>query len=284
MRWFKMAFNFNVKGLTPQDAQNTGSSSGGGGSSSPASVTPQNLGGLCLYLDAEINSRKGVRDESVNGMQNLVYTAFKQSKGLGCLEQLNGKATFKDKAITLGGTCYYPNYDLDELTIEVVFQVNDNEATNATSVLLDTAWGGGFQITYYEVDNRVGFAAYDTSGNNAKRAIGFSDFKSQKRYVTVTTKLSEANSTSIYIDGVKLDSSAVTLDGTTGTMSTGYNMGIGGIKNSSTSSVAYNSSSPNGHGVFRCPNIDFSLLRMWSRKLSDSEVVANYNNDKRRFG
>lgn len=66
-----MTFSFGVAGLTPQDVQPAGSSS-----NVSDGLSPKNTAGLCVWLDAEINSRAGVHDETVNGMQNLVYTPY----------------------------------------------------------------------------------------------------------------------------------------------------------------------------------------------------------------
>lgn len=49
-----MTFNFNVGGLTPQDALPGG---GGGSTTVVEGLCAKNTAGLCVWLDAEINSR-----------------------------------------------------------------------------------------------------------------------------------------------------------------------------------------------------------------------------------
>lgn len=246
----------------------------GGGS------TPNSMAGLCLWLDANINSRKGIKDTAVNGMQNLVFTPFVSNPN-GCLEALNGTPTFKDKAITLGGTCFYPNYNFDELTIELYIQENTNTVPHSTTRLISAYYNTGFQVWLSKAGTFY-FQAFAT-GNTCTKNFSFTnDFKSKKQHVVITTKMSGANTTGIYLNGEKLALSFD--DGTANLMPNGYNMGIGGVRSTGTASTAFNSSNTLANGSFASGNIDFSLVRMWSRKLTDEEIQANYQEAKTRFG
>lgn len=249
------------------------------GDTTSSEFSPVGISGLCLWLDAEINSRKGIHDASVNGMQNLVFTPSVGNPN-GFLEKLNGTPTFKDKAITLGGTCFYPNYNFDELTIELVFQENSNNVPHSTTRLISAYYNTGFQI-WLSKAGTIYFQAFN-SGNVCTKNVSFtSDFKTQKRYITITTKLSESNSTNIYLDGEKLD---LTFDDNIAIlMPDGYNMGIGGVRSTNTTSTEFSSSNTLANGSFASGNIDFSLVRMWSRKLSANEIKQNYISDKKRF-
>ena len=110
VRWLKMTFSFNVKGLTPQDAN---ISTGGGGETPTGGIFPKNIAGLVMCLDGEINSRNGVHDESINGMQNLVYSPVFGHNLKGYKEVLNGIPAFTDNSMVLGGTAFYPDYAND---------------------------------------------------------------------------------------------------------------------------------------------------------------------------
>ena len=278
-----MTFSFNVKGLTPQDA-NTGT--GGGGEAPTGGVLPKNIAGLVMCLDGEINSRQGVHDESIKGMQNLVYTPFSgKTSTAGVIEVLNGTLTFKDKAITLGGTCFYPNYNItDKLTLEFIFQLNNNETPYNVNRLISANYNTGFQAYILDSNNRFCFQAYTTDGKVAKNTDYRADWNSQKNYIAITTDLSKASSTKFYVNGEEITGVLLSDEVAVSPMSGSYNVGIGGVRSTSTESVAYDASNTLKNGSFYGGKIDFSLFRMWSRTLTPDEIKQNYLQDKKRFG
>ena len=241
---------------------------------------PKSLNGLCLWLDAEINSRDGVHDESINGMQNLVYSPVYGTTA-GNTEKLNGSPIFKDKAITLGGTCFYPNYNISNgVTIELVFKLNSTSVNYATSRLVGWVSGGkGLQIYVADDNTRVTFQSQN-SGSTAKQISYYTDFSTKRCYLTYTSVLSMSNSTGMYIDGAKI-SPLVTSDNASVQMATGINMAIGGVASTSTSSVTGTGTSA---GTFASGNVDFSVIRIWNRVLTADEIVEHYLHDYDRFG
>lgn len=289
-----MTFNFNVKGLTPQDA-NIGT--GGGGETPTGGVFPKNIAGLVMCLDGEINSRAGVHDESVNGMQSLVYSPVLGHDSKGYEEVLNGTPAFDSKGCILGGTCFYPDYDNDEMTIEFCVEMTRSmEGQPLYQQFIMHSWrnNGGFQLWIGDsawdnttFKNTVTFQAPDSSAQVTKNiAAKFTQTYGEKIYYTVTTKFSEANSTKVYMNGALVTELANNDDGVSsfGNSSNYTNIGLGGLCSDKTTSSTPTSSNPFPGGAFYAPYLKWYMFRRWSRRLSSEEIKTNYNNDKKRFG
>lgn len=249
------------------------------------SISPKNIGGLCVWLDAEINSRKGVHDESVKGMQNLVYTPYvKKTTTVGCLEKINGTATFTDKTCKLGGTMFVPTYHQTDLTFEFMGHFDSNVFNNVITqqLLLNNITGGGYQIMF--TPTALHYQVYNSSSTRVKKLQYSNDIEVGKIYhIAITDVLGSTGKTKLYIDGEQVD---ITLeaDSTGGTCPTGTirNMGIMGVNSTSTSSVFPVSS--NGQGAFYGEYTHINTLRLWTRVLSPEEIKENYIRDKKRFG
>ena len=253
-------------------------------------ILPTDVAGLCLCLDSEINSRQGIHDESINGMQNLVYAPIVgNANTTGCLEKFNGAATFSDKGIKLGGTCFYPAYGVDDLTIEFCMQFGQVSDANGQHWVFCNGNHGVDGRTCIIVDSQViGFYGLKSGANTKTIRVNY-DFK-QKVHYAVSTKLTSENSTRVYINGVECDPKLNAEPGLYSDLATpvlsayNHNTALGGLASTGTSSVAYSSSNPYKLGTFWCPNDIFHSFRLWSRQLSPEEIQANYQADKRRFG
>ena len=289
-----MTFSFNVKGLTPQDVN-----TGGGGetpSTTTGGVLPKNIAGLVMCLDGEINSRSGVHDESINGMQNLVYTPFiGNTSTTGVLEKLNGTPAFTDKGCTLGGTCFYPDYNDNEMTVEFCVEMTRNTEGYPLDLHFVTSrvYQGGWQIWIGDPDktedattkSSVIFQAFNSNTTQTKNtAAKFSQTYGEKIYYTVTTKFNEANSTKIYMNGELVTDLAHYEDGIATVGDSKVNVGIGGLCNTSVESITPTSNNPFNLGGFYGNYLKWYMFRKWSRQLSPEEIKQNYLQDKKRFG
>lgn len=253
--------------------------------SSGDSITPKNIGGLCVWLDAEINSRSGVHDESVNGMQNLVYTPYvKKTATVGCLEKLNGTPTFGEKSCKLGGTTFVPCYHQTDVTFEFMGSFDSNVFNNVINqqLLLNNITGGGFQIMF--TPTALHYQVYNASSARTKQLLYALNIEPGKVYhIAVTDVLGKAGTTKLYIDGEFVETTLITdSDGGVCPNGTIRNMGIMGVNSTSTTSVFPVSS--NGQGAFYGEYTHINTLRLWSRVLSADEIKQNYIADKRRFG
>ena len=278
-----MTFSFNVKGLTPQDAQ-TGT--GGGGETPTGGVFPKNIAGLVMCLDGEINSRSGVHDESINGMQNLLYAPYAgKSSTTGCLEVLNGTPTFTDKGCKLGGTCFYPSYSHNTLSFEVCLELGDAILSDGLHFIIQNLGKnssyGGFQILTNNFEKAIFFQVQNTYSPVTKN-IGI-PFTSNKVYFAVTSVLNTANSTKMYLNGEEVQPTTYT-DGIASALSYATNVSLGGQNSTSTSSSTPTESNPYPEGAFYCPNDIFYSVRQWNRILTPEEIKQNYLQDKKRFG
>lgn len=290
-----MTFSFNVKGLTPQDAQ-TGT--GSGGETPTGGVFPKNIAGLVMCLDGEINSRAGVHDESVNGMQNLVYSPVFGHDLKGYKEVFNGTPTFTDNSMVLGGTAFYPDYNNNEMTIEFCVEQTqslENMPLQQQFIIHGFKGNEGYQIWLSDnsflndvsLKNVVTFQACNSSGVQSKDiSAKFTQTYGEKIYYAMTTKFSDANSTKVYMNGVLVTELVNNSDGVSlaGTDSGTINVGLGGLCSLNTSSSTPTSSNKFPEGAFYAPYLKWYLFRKWSRRLTPDEIKQNYIQDKKRFG
>lgn len=275
-----MTFNFNVGGITPQDV-NTGT---GGEETTTGGILPKNIAGLVMCLDGEINSRNGVHDESINGMQNLVYAPIvSKASTTGCLEKLNGTATFSDKGIKLGGTCFYPLYQQVALTFEFTGSFDTYPFNNYGNCqrFIQTVYNGGYQI--HLNNNDLVYESYNSSGTRIKYITFPMIYELGKPiHFTITDVLNVSGSTKFYINGEEVQP-VFNADGTTSVCATSStNMGIMGIHSRSAKSVypfTYHQ-----EGSFEGEYTYINAIRLWNRVLSPEEIKQNYLQDKKRFG
>ena len=293
VRWLKMTFNFNVGGITPQDV-NTG---GGGGETPTGGVLPKNIAGLVMCLDGEINSRNGVHDESINGMQNLVYSPVYGHNLRGYKEVLNGIPAFTDNSMVLGGTAFYPDYANDEMTIEFCVEQTqslENQPLQQQFIIHGFKGSEGYQIWLSDnsfndvrLKNVVTFQACNSSGPQSKDiSAKFTQTYGEKIYYAMTTKFSDANSTKVYMNGVLVTELVNNYDeiSLAGTDSRVINVGLGGLCSDETTSSTPTSSNKFPAGAFYAPYLKWYSFRKWSRRLTPDEIKQNYTQDKKRFG
>ena len=253
-------------------------------------ILPTDVAGLCLCLDAEINSRQGIHDETINGMQNLVYAPITgNASTTGCLEKLNGTPTFSDKGIKLGGTCFYPAYGYDDLTVELCMELGEPVDINRHHWVHVNGSGGADGRICIIVDSEVvGFYGLKSSTN--MKSVHAKHNTDKKIHYAVTSKLTTANSTKVYINGSQVQPEAEAQFNTysdkaaTTLAASNYNASFGGMSSVGTSSIPYNADTMYAEGAFWCPNDTFYSFRVWSRQLTPEEIQANYQADKRRFG
>lgn len=245
-------------------------------------ILPSDIAGLCLCLDAEINSRKGVHDESINGMQNLVYAPIGgNANTVGCAEKLNGTPTFTNKGIKLGGTCFYPAYGLDDLTIEFCIKFGDSVLNNVHFIAHDR-WGEqGYQL--YKNGNTIRMQAGSDASPNKYVAV---DIPEGTVHFAITTKLTQANNTKLFVDGNLRPFTATinTIDNASIVKTNTRPFGLGGTGNESMESVTPTTENAYPAGAFYAANDVFHSFRLWSRQLTPEEIKTNYQADKRRFG
>ena len=281
VRWLKMTFSFNVKGLTPQDAN---ISTGGGGETPTGGVLPKNIAGLVMCLDGEINSRSGVHDESINGMQNLVYAPYvEKSSTTGCREVLSGTPTFTDKSCKLGGTMFVPCYQQTALTFEFVGSFDTNVFNNiiGQQLFTNSIYAGGYQI--FVTADELNYQLFNSSNTNKKHIRYAIPLEANKIYhFSITDDFATTGSTKFYINGEEV-STVINKDETGGTCTTrATNIGIMGVHSTDAQSVYPVTS--NGAGCFYGEYTNINTYRLWSRALTSDEIKQNYLQDKKRFG
>lgn len=259
-------------------------------------ILPKNIAGLVMCLDGEINSRSGVRDESIRGMQNLVYAPIVGSLFTsGFLDQLNGTPTFTDKGCTLGGTCFYPDYYNNEMTVEFCVEMTGNMEGYPLpqSFILHRVFYGGWQIWIGDPDtmedtihnSTVTFQAFNSTTTQTKNiAAKFTQTYGERIYYTVTTKFDESNSTKVYTNGELVTNFPRYEDGIATAGTDHVNVGIGGLCSTGSSSATPTSSNKFPNGAFYSPYLKWYMFRKWSRRLTPEEIKENYNKDKKRFG
>ena len=276
-----MTFSFNVKGLTPQDAN---ISTGGGGETPTGGIFPKNIAGLVMCLDGEINSRNGVHDESINGMQNLVYTPFVENTSTkGVLEKLSGTPTFTDKSCKLGGTMFVPCYKQTALTFEFVgsFATNVFDNIIQQQLFINSVYKGGYQI--FATSTGLNYQVFNASNTIRKNIVYSIVWEPNKIYhIAITDNFATIGSTKFYMNGEEV-STIINQDETDGTCTTlATNIGIMGVNNTTPQSVYPVTS--NGAGCFYGEYTNINAYRMWSRALTAEEIKQNYLQDKKRFG
>ena len=279
VRWLKMTFNFNVGGITPQDVN-----TGGGGETPTGGIFPKNIAGLVMCLDGEINSRSGIHDESINGMQNLVYAPIVGNTSTkGVLEKLSGTPTFTDKSCKLGGTMFVPCYQQTALTFEFVGSFDTNVFNNiiGQQLFTNSIYVGGYQI--FVTSTGLNYQVFNDSNTIRKNIVYSIVWEPNKIYhIAITDNFGTTGSTKFYINGEEV-STIINKDETDGTCTTmATDIGIMGVHSTIAQSVYPVTS--NGEGCFYGEYTNINAYRLWSRALTAEEIKQNYLQDKKRFG
>lgn len=251
-------------------------------SSGSSGLSPAKMAGLCFWLDGEINSRAGMRNQAINGMQNLVWNALTGSSAAGYTEKLNGTPTFYEKGMKLGGTCFYPSYNFDDVTVEFAVEFGSLALEDGNNIhyILDSRSGAtGFQVYTAEALAEGDMIVRFEGGNWAKNVTVRT--KSKRFHCVITSKMSVANSTKIYLDGELANFSGGDAIATRKTANAP--LSVGGTTESRMVSTTPTASNPWIAGAFYAPDDIFHLVRMWSRQLSEEEIKENYEEAKTRF-
>lgn len=249
-----------------------------------SSITSKTLGGLCVWLDAEINSREGVHNESVNGMQNLMYAQYSGYENTSsCREVISGTPTFTNKACKLGGTMFVPSYKQYELTFEFVGNFDSNVFNNIISQQLFTnsVYKGGYQIMV--TSDALHYQLFNSSNGQVKNFSYPINIEANKTYhFAITDNFTTTGVTKFYLDGVEVTPTKHN-DKTGGVCtSVGTCIGIMGVHSTTARSVY--PATTNGEGRFYGEYTNINTLRIWNRALNEEEIKENYNKDKKRFG
>jgi hypothetical protein len=260
----------------PKDGGVVATTSGGGLLSS--------VGGLCVWLDGELNSRSGMRDENVNGMENLSYEPLlTKSTVSGCREVLSGTPTFGEKSCKLGGTMFVPCYEQDKMSFEFVGDFTTNNFNNIISQQLFTnsIYKGGYQVFLTNV--ALHYQLFNASNQIVKQySLGIQVEPGKKYHLAVTDDFTATGVTKFYVDGSEVTPEVVK-DQTGGCCTqTVTNIGIMGVQSPSCTSVYPVAN--NGEGCFYGEYTNINSFRLWNRVLTPEEIKKNYSIDKRRFG
>ena len=272
-----MSFNFNVQGITTVDNTQTGSST------VIDTISPQNIKGLCYWIDGEINTRKG-QDRSYKGMQNLVGGDYISKVPSGMQESMNGTPVFGDKWCTLGGTGFMPNFASTEQTIELCVEFNAKPYTFSNIIYVlhvpgdMEIWFGDNQDT---IVRRLTFHLFESGAVSLDVNKEMAANYNQRLYAAVRFKTGNPPEAELFINGI---STGVPVTGKNTTLSSsGYNCGICGLGNTSTSSVVPTESNKTPNGAFYGSTTKLYTLRRWTRCLSNEEILQNYKLDYSRF-
>lgn len=244
----------------------------------------KNSAGLVMWLDGEINSRAGVRDTSVKGMQNLVHIPYAgKSTTTGFNEVLGYKPIFNDdKSITLTGRCDYPMYQVDDFTLAWCIKFTPRTSSGYTrhSIYAASPSGGGFWncVDVYKDKIIVNLAGYNSGGISlsTQTKTGSVQVTSEsgtinKLYFTVSGKLTQSNTLKLYVNG-ELKSEAKD--------------GVGAVasKLGNGSCLGGNAGISSFGSAFSCDGDRFYTVKLWNRQLSEKEILDNYKRDFERFG
>ena len=253
-----MTFNFNIGGITPQDAQNQG----GGGTTAVESLSPTKTAGLMLWLDGQCNTRQG-NDHTKKYMENLVWNVPTETDVTNrevFPSATSGNVWGENDFLKLATYAYYPVCTSGQLTLELVFKTD----SDADGIINPFRQDGGSNAGFYTAINQV--------SDGSEIQLSFA--------ANVGVKQAVEQDKAYYFAGTIEGAIAKTF--------------LNGVSASFTSDVAYNAVSttnvpagiglaPNGADSSRWKGLNLAMLRLWNRVLSDSEILANYEDAKKRF-
>ena len=281
-----MTFNFNVKGLTPQDV-NTGS---GGGQNQTGGVLPKNIAGLDYLLDGEYNLVTG-SDHSTLNAYNLVKPSYTTTTS-GTCDVSNGVASFTDKSFVPAGTFFTPNYRSESFTWDFVIKFSEKPLSFNTYCSLvhvnSGAPNGGYSIHINAEDNarELVFMASTKAATNAVLVVSPQFWESDKIcYLTVTSNVLTGE-TKLYKNGEETQNYSTDRHLPYKLSTSNVNTGLFGVQSADTVSgpVPTSESQMWANGAFLFQNINVYTIRHWNRILTTDEIKQNYLQDKKRFG
>lgn len=279
-----MTFNFNVKGLTPQDV-NTG-----GGETPTGGIFPKNIAGLDYLLDGEYNLVTGP-DHTILNAYNLVKPSY-TTTAVGTCDVSNGAASFTDKSFVPAGTFFTPNYRSDYFTWDFVIKFSEaplsfNKYCSLVHVNSGASYGG-YSINIDADDSSRGlvFMASTETATNANVVAAPQFWESDIIcYFTVTSNVLTGE-TKLYKNGEETQNYSTDTHLPYKLSTSNVNTGLFGIQSEQTNSTNTPTSESQMwvNGAFLFPNINVYTIRHWNRILSAEEIKQNYLQDKKRFG
>lgn len=260
-----MTFSFNIGGITPQDAQNQ--DAGGGGSTTIIdSISPQKAGGICFWLDGQCNTRAG-KDHTKTYLENISWVNSNSNIN-GNLEYFTNTAanTWDGDFLKLGTYAYYPFIYSSNVSMESVIKINEIESPSL--MVYSTAYGCGFYVLIDDV-----------------RKVRFG-YRQGSNYSIITSDTVLEYSTPYYI--------ACVFDSNTNASLTILNESVSETKtaeiispfvyvaniNAGVGTQAMNNTNINGE---RWNGLSLGMVRGWNRVLTDTEILQNYQDVKKRF-
>lgn len=259
-----MTFSFNVKGLTPQDAQNQGS--GGSGTTVVETLSPTNCAGCSLWLDGQCNTRQG-NDHSKKYMENLVWNmplaASQTNREVFPAAITNN--IWKGDFLKTGTYSFYPLCTSGSLTLELVFLIDEDflDSDMANPYRQDSTQGFATLVNVVSTGLNLQFYAH-TLNSDENQIINHTIERNKKYYFAGTINNKDLKT---YLNG----------DVNTLIMPSTY------AKNTKTDVYSGIGLGPNGTDSQRWKGLNLGMLRIWNRVLTDSEIQTNYADAKRRF-
>lgn len=177
-----------------------------------------------------------------------------------------------------------PNFASTEQTIELCVEFNAKPYTFSNIIYVlhvpgdMEIWFGDNQDT---IVRRLTFHLFESGAVSLDVNKEMAANYNQRLYAAVRFKTGNPPEAELFINGI---STGVPVTGKNTTLSSsGYNCGICGLGNTSTSSVVPTESNKTPNGAFYGSTTKLYTLRRWTRCLSNEEILQNYKLDYSRF-
>lgn len=260
-----MTFNLNLAGITSADVYG---STGNVSSESIESISPDKLHGLCFWLDGQCNTREG-KDHSKTYMENLVYNK-PQTTAVGTQEYLqNGTGNVWDgDMLNLGTYAYYPYICYPKMTIEAVVKLTKSDIDDVLEILAN-AYGAGWYLGYSKAMSSFALGVRNSATDT---------------YVINYVSMSEVGKVCYVVGYFSSGVESVIMDKTSGLSNT---ITLGTVKIPTTviqAGMGTDANINNNLNSSRYNGLSVGMVRVWNRVLSESEIEANYQEAKKRFG
>lgn len=229
-------------------------------------LDPTKLAGLVFWIDGRCNTRLGVNKE-LNYMEDLVLPVQNVvTKDLGYAEYLPNKNTWNNNMMKLGTFSHYPMVVGDELTVEAIFSIDD-EFTASVNVM-STAYTSGWALNINS-SKKVRLQVRQKETDDYVMVYSTKPLETNKLYYVVGQF---KNNETVSINIINIDDKAeVPFQTCKNEVFVAMAMGSSASKSMTTD----NEESYAGVSV--------GMVRIWQRKLSEEEIMNNYNNTFKYF-
>ena len=259
-----MTFSFNVRGLTPQDAQT------GGGGTTPTPIPtldPAKAAGICFWIDGQYNTRAG-KDNTKTYLENLCWNNI-QSNVDGNLEYFTNtnQNVWDGDYLKLGTYAYYPWVFNQNVTLEATIKISETQ--HAARMVFSTAYRSGFYLQINSA-NKVVFGF--RQGDKYINITSDIELEYNKPYYIGATLDTHSNKAVLNVFSIDKNEKKTTVIESALVNATGANSGVG--------TQAMSGTAMNGE---RWDGLSIGMIRCWNRALTDSEIQENYEDCKKRF-